>query len=122
MYQIEVGNPDITRYININDIYRIHPTVYIGFDNQFNQLYRQYRDTIWIYASDHIENLDIEFQDQTFLVKADENFRSKSFFLIKKSDIVEEGYTLWNCMVYVIKNQEDIVIPSIISSCSLTCY
>jgi hypothetical protein len=120
MYQIEEENPYITRYINdVNDknIYRIHPTVYIGFEKQ---LYRQYRDTLWVDASDYIESLEKDYQDQIFIVKEDENFRYKSFFLIKKSNVIENGCILWECMIYVIKNQED--IPPIISSCSFTCY
>jgi len=77
---------------------------------------------MWVYASEYIESVERSFQDQIFLVKSDEHVKYKSFFLIKKSDIIEEGYKLWDCMIYVIKNEEDIDIPSIISSCSLTCY
>jgi hypothetical protein len=119
MYEIEEDNPSIIRYINEYNIYRIHPTVYIGFNNQ---LYRQYNDSIWVYASEYIENLNKDFHDKTFIVKSDENFKYKSFFLIKKSDIekiekIEKEYKLWDCMVYVISNQDDIDnqdIPSII--------
>jgi hypothetical protein len=111
MYEIEENNHYITRYINEYNIYRIHPTIYIGFNNQ---LYRQYNDNIWIYASEYIENLNKDLYDKTFIVKSDENFKYKSFFLIKKSDKKIKEYKLWDCMIYVINNQEDIDIPSFI--------
>ena len=119
MYKIEEENSNIIQYINDINIYRIHPTIYIGFDNK-PVLYRQYRDTMWASASEYIESLD-QFQDRIYIVKSDENIRCKSFFLIKKSDIIDEENKIWDCMVYVIKNEEDINIPSIISSSSLIC-
>jgi len=119
MYKIEEENSNIIQYINDINIYRIHPTIYIGFDKPV--LYRTYRDTIWTYASEYIESLE-QFQDQIYIVKNDENFRCKSFFLIKKSDKINKENKIWDCMVYVIKNEEDINIPSIISSSSPLIY
>jgi hypothetical protein len=125
MYQIEEENPLIIRYINNNNnIYRIHPTIYIGFDS--HQLFRQYRDTIWVDASESIEyysnKKDFHNEDsekKTFIIKSDENYKHKSFFLIKKSDIIEDNYKLWDCMIYVIKNTENVNLPPIISSSNI---
>ena len=121
MYQIEDENTSIVRYINYNNIYRIHPTSYIGFND--HQLYRQYRDSMWVYASEYIENIENienkDFQNQTFIIKSDENYKHKSFFIIKKSNLIQDGYKIWDCMVYIIKNTDNIELPQIISSSNI---
>lgn len=111
MYEIEDQNPSVIRYIVNDSIYRIHQTVYVGFEH--NILYRQYTDIIWEQASEYIEEYIKENetvytnQNKTFIVKSDETSKYKSFFLIKKSELIEEGYKVWNCMIYIFNKTLD---------------